>query len=75
MVTTLRPDTPHVPASPNTTGLVRRLTILCPVTSRAADTGYEITGMPNVAGGTQVLVDCLECGQDHEWTADDTQLP
>ena len=74
MVTTVRPIPPHAAASANARRLVRRLTIRCPVTGRAADTGFDVSAMPRVAGGLQILVDCLECGQDHAWTVNDICL-
>ena len=74
MVTTLRPNRPHAAASPDARWLVRRLTIHCPATGRAADTGFEISAMPTLRARPQILVDCLECGQDHEWTVDDIQV-
>lgn len=53
--------------------LLRRLMILCPATGRAADTGFELSGVP-ATSGLQVLVDCMECGQDHEWRVEDSFL-
>ena len=38
---------------------------------RIMSTGFEITATPSVTGPPCLLVDCLECGQDHEWTVDD----
>ncbi len=54
--------------------LLRRLVIRCPETGRASDTGFELCGMPSVAGRRQLLVDCLECGRDHGWSVDDVVL-
>ena len=54
--------------------LLRRLTIQCPVTGRPSDTGFELTELPSLAGSTQWLLDCLECGQDHEWRVEDLSL-
>jgi hypothetical protein len=54
--------------------LFRRLTITCPVTGLPTDTGFELTEVPSVASGPQLLIDCLECGQDHEWGIDDVVL-
>jgi hypothetical protein len=54
--------------------LLRRLTIQCPVTGRPSDTGFELTELPLVTGSAQWLLDCLECGQDHEWRADDLRM-
>lgn len=51
--------------------LVRRLLIRCPVTGTSADTGFELHAFAELRRRSQLLVDCLECGQDHEWTVDD----
>jgi hypothetical protein len=51
--------------------LLRRLLIRCPVAGTSADTGFELHAIPQVSQGIHLLVDCLECGQDHEWTIDD----
>lgn len=50
--------------------LLRRLSITCPVTGSPTDTGFELTDVPALASSPQVLIDCLECGQDHEWDID-----
>jgi hypothetical protein len=59
---------------PKRTRLLRRLTITCPVTGLATDTGVEPWAVPVVVGGPHLLVDCLECGQDHPWDVDDAVL-
>ena len=51
--------------------LLRRLMIACPVTGAATDTGFEQFDVPAVGTGPQLLIDCLECGQDHHWNIDD----
>ncbi len=51
--------------------LLRRLLITCPATGLPTDTGFGLSAVPSVAGARQLLVDCLECGQDHEWSLDD----
>ena len=48
--------------------------IRCPVTGDATDTGFEIAALPGVSDRAHRLIDCLECGQDHEWTVDDLCL-
>lgn len=59
-----------------TTGaaLLRRLVITCPVTGSATDTGFELSELPAVVAGPQLLIDCLECSQDHSWRIDDALL-
>ena len=52
----------EAPARFNT--LLRRLMIVCPTTGRPADTGFELSSVPVVSARPQMLVDCLECGQD-----------
>ena len=47
--------------------LLRRLAIRCPVTALPTDTGFELTATPDLGRCEQLLVDCLECGQDHPW--------
>jgi len=54
--------------------LLRRLMITCPTTGRAADTGFELLVLSQISSRQQILVDCLECGQDHEWRIDDAFL-
>ncbi len=54
--------------------LFRRLLITCPATGLPTDTGFELSAVPAGAGGRQLLVDCLECGQDHDWGVDDVVL-
>ena len=54
--------------------LLRRLMIVCPTTGSAADTGFELLGVPKASARQQILMDCLECGQDHPWRIDDAFL-
>jgi hypothetical protein len=54
--------------------LLRRLLITCPVTGLPTDTGFELSAVPQVSRTRQVLVDCLECGQDHAWGIEDAVL-
>jgi hypothetical protein len=62
------------PRSERRTLLLRRLSITCPVTGLTTDTGFELTDVPSVVSSPQLLIDCLECGQDHEWSIDDAML-
>ena len=54
--------------------LLRRLVIQCPETGGRADTGFELTAIPSLSGRRQLLVDCPECGQDHQWQVEDSFL-
>jgi hypothetical protein len=54
--------------------LLRRLMITCPTTGRPADTGFELMALSEISSRQQILVDCLECGQDHEWRVEDAFL-
>jgi hypothetical protein len=49
---------------------LRRLMIECPHTGHAVDTGYELTAIPGLAI-PHMLIDCIECGQDHTWRVED----
>jgi hypothetical protein len=72
-----RPETglkSATPAPERPTLLLRRLSITCPVTGLTTDTGFELTDVPSVVSSRQLLIDCLECGQDHEWSIDDVML-
>jgi hypothetical protein len=53
--------------------LLRRVMILCPLTGRSVDTGFELA-TPAIGPEPQLLVDCTECGQDHEWLVEDAFL-
>ena len=59
-------------APPEEPPRTRRLMIICPVTGAPTDTGLELAAIDS--SSTQWLVDCLECGQDHPWSIDDTFL-
>ena len=54
--------------------LSRRLMVACPVTGLSVDTGYEFTANPSVGRSPELLVDCIECGQDHWWRLEDAFL-
>ena len=47
--------------------LLRRLMVRCPHTQVPVDTGYEVTAIPTIGRDAQMLIDCIECGQDHTW--------
>lgn len=50
--------------------LRQRLMVTCPQVGLPVDTGFELSAVPNLRG-SQVLFDCMECGQDHPWQIDD----
>ena len=74
MGTVTTPETRYNQPAPRAGLLLRRLMIRCPVTGDATDTGFEITALPLISDTAHRLIDCLECGQDHEWTVDDLCL-
>ena len=47
--------------------LLRRLMIMCPEKGFPTDTGFELSSVPTIGHAHQLLVDCMECGQDHAW--------
>ena len=53
--------------------LLRRVMIACPVTGLPTDTGHDLTAIPMLVRA-QLLVDCLECGQDHPWQVEEALL-
>ena len=48
--------------------------ILCPVTGTPVDTGAELVAAQSIGPGGDILVDCIECGQDHLWQLEDAFL-
>ena len=54
--------------------LLRRLMIRCPEAGHPTDTGFELSSMPPLMHAEQLLVDCLEYGQDHAWRIEDAFL-
>jgi uncharacterized Zn finger protein len=54
--------------------LPRRLMIMCPVTGAPVDTGAELMAAQSMEPGGDILVDCIECGQDHPWKIEDAFL-
>ena len=66
-----RPDPPDGATVAYRPRLLRRLVVICPATCRSADTGFELGAIPELSSGSHLLVDCLECGQDHQWNLDD----
>ena len=68
------PEPPIMPDQRRSPVLLRRLMIRCPQTGLPADTGFELSEIPALAPQQQVLIDCLECGQDHPWQLEDAFL-
>jgi hypothetical protein len=54
--------------------LSQRLMIFCPHTGIPVDTGHELTEIGRLAPQPQMLIDCIECGEDHHWTIEDAFL-
>ena len=54
--------------------LPRRLMIQCPVTGVPVDTGADLMAAHGMARRGDILVDCIECGQDHQWQVEDAFL-
>jgi hypothetical protein len=53
--------------------LRKRLVIMCPETRLSVDTGLDLSAIPNLRG-SQILFDCMECGQDHAWSIDEAHV-
>ncbi len=68
------PEPSVVPGEARASVLLRRLMITCPETGMPADTGFELAEIPDLGAQQQILVDCLECGQDHPWQLEDAFL-
>ena len=62
---------PIPPAPVRRLRLYHRMVIQCPAKARAADTGFELSELPDLVSGGHWLLDCPECGQDHYWELDD----
>ena len=54
--------------------LSQRLMIFCPHTGLPVDTGHELTEIGRLAPQPQMLIDCIECGEDHGWMIEDAFL-
>jgi hypothetical protein len=54
--------------------LSQRLMICCPHAALPVDTGHELNEIGGLAPQPQMLIDCIECGQDHSWTIEDAFL-
>jgi hypothetical protein len=45
--------------------------VTCPETGLLTATGFDLWNRPSGSAVRQVLIDCLECGQDHAWRMDE----
>jgi hypothetical protein len=54
--------------------LSQRLHIFCPHTGLPVDTGHELIEVDRLAPQAQMLIDCIECGEDHGWVIEDAFL-
>jgi hypothetical protein len=54
--------------------LSQRLHIFCPYTGLPVDTGHELAEVGRLAPRPQMLIDCTECGEDHDWVIEDAFL-
>jgi hypothetical protein len=50
-----------------------RVAVRCPDTGFAVFTGLGLSAVPSV-NGSQVLTECMACGQDHAWRIEDAFL-
>jgi len=46
---------------------MRQVMIRCPITGDLVPTGLEATSLEKLDRSEYLLIDCLECGQDHAW--------
>ncbi len=46
---------------------MRQVMFRCPNTGELAPTGLEATSPEKLDQPSYLLIDCLECGQDHSW--------
>ena len=46
---------------------MRQVMIRCPNTEELAPTGVEAPSPEKLDQPSYLLIDCLECGQDHSW--------
>jgi len=53
---------------------VRQVMIACPVTNQLTPAGIETASIEKLDQPQYLLIDCLECGQDHPWEPHDAVL-
>ena len=46
---------------------MRQVMIRCPFTQDLVPTGLEASSLETIEQREYLLIDCLECGQDHLW--------
>ena len=46
---------------------MRQVMIRCPITEELVPTGLEVSDLQHLDQAGYLLIDCLECGQDHAW--------
>ena len=46
---------------------MRQVMIRCPFTGDLVPTGLEASSLEKLDQSQYLLIDCLECGQDHGW--------
>lgn len=46
---------------------MRQVMIRCPITGDLVPTGLEVSSLQKLDQPRYLLIDCLECGQDHSW--------
>jgi len=53
---------------------MRQVMIRCPNTEDLVPTGLEVTSLQKLDEPRYLLIDCLECGQDHSWESSQATL-
>ena len=53
---------------------MHQVMIHCPVTGDLVPTGLQATSMQKLDQAGYLLIDCLECGQDHVWEPSQASL-
>ncbi len=53
---------------------MHQVMIRCPVTGDLVPTGLQATSVQKLDQAAYLLIDCLECGQDHVWEPSQASL-
>ena len=53
---------------------MRQVMIRCPFTGDLVPTGLEASSVEKLDQSQHLLIDCLECGQDHTWEPSEATL-